>query len=462
MSIIENFVNAANAILWDYVLVIGLVGIGIYFSFRLGFPQITRFGHAAKKVFGGIFKKEESKEGSMSSFQALATSIAAQIGTGNVAGVATAITLGGAGAIFWMWVSAIFGMSTIFVEATLAQKYRERDSDGQLVGGPAYYIKNGLGSKGLAAFFAVALILALGFIGNMVQSNSIADAVSRAFNVPQLGVGVVLAILAGLIFVGGMKRIASFAEFVVPIMAAVYILGTIVVLVVFRENIIVVFRDIFVGAFNPSSIMGGVAGATIRQVVRYGVARGLFSNEAGMGSTPNSHAVADVAHPAEQGLSAMVAVFIDTMLVCTATAIAILATGAHTAGLEGVAVTQEAFNIAFGPIGQKFLAVCLTFFAFTTVVGWYYFGESNVRFLFKGKNSIKIYQLIVLVFIVLGSYQKVDFVWNVADMFNGFMVIPNLIGIFFLLKHAKGILDDYDSQIAKGEKLHFDYTFEKK
>ncbi|MDR7857367.1 sodium:alanine symporter family protein [Tissierella sp.] len=462
MSIIENFVTATNAILWDYILVFGLVGVGIYFSFRLGFPQITRFGYAAKKVFGGIFKKEESKEGSMSSFQALATSIAAQIGTGNVAGVATAITLGGAGAIFWMWVSAFLGMATIFVEATLAQKYRERDADGQLVGGPAYYIKNGLGSKTLAAFFAVALILALGFIGNMVQSNSIADAVSRAFNIPQLGVGVVLAIIAGLIFVGGMKRIASFAEFVVPIMAAVYILGTIVVLIVFREGVLSVLRDIFLGAFNPSAIMGGVAGATIRQVVRYGVARGLFSNEAGMGSTPNSHAVADVAHPAEQGLSAMIAVFIDTMLVCTATAVAILVTGAHTLGLEGVAVTQEAFNIAFGPVGQKFLAVCLTFFAFTTVVGWYYFGESNVRFLFKGKNSIKVYQLIVLAFIVLGSYQKVDFVWNVADMFNGFMVIPNLIGIFLLFKHAKGILDDYDNQIAKGEKLHFDYTFEKK
>lgn len=462
MSMLESFVGFVNGILWDYVLIFGLVGIGIYFSVRLGFPQVTRFGKAAKKVFGGVFKREKSKEGSMSSFQALATSIAAQIGTGNVAGVATAITLGGPGAIFWMWVSAFLGMSTIFVEATLAQKYRETDTDGQLVGGPAYYIKNGLGSKGLASFFAVALIIALGFIGNMVQSNSIADAVSRAFNIPQIAVGFGIAILAGLIFIGGMKRIASFAELVVPLMAAIYILGAIIVMVLYGSNIIPVLKSIIVGAFNPSAILGGAAGVAIKHAVRFGIARGLFSNEAGMGSTPNSHAVADVMHPAEQGLSAMIAVFIDTILVCTATAIVILATGADKAGLEGAAVTQEAFNIAFGPIGQKFLAVCLTFFAFTTVIGWYYFGENNVRFLFKNKNALKVYKVVVLLFIVLGSYQKVSFVWNLADMFNGIMVIPNLIGIFLLYREAKEILLDYDSQVASGEKLHYNYEFENK
>lgn len=460
MNFIEIIVSKVNGILWDYILVFGLVGIGLYFSVRLGFPQVKRFGTAAKRVFGGVFKKEKSKEGSMSSFQALATSIAAQIGTGNVAGVATAISLGGPGAVFWMWVSAFFGMSTIFVEATLAQKYRETDKDGQLVGGPAYYIKNGLGSKGLAVFFAVALIIALGFIGNMVQSNSIADAVSRAFNVPQIAVGICIAIIAGLIFVGGMKRIASFAEMVVPVMAAVYILGSIVVIILFRENIIPVFKNIFIAAFNPGSVAGGAAGIGVQQAVRYGIARGLFSNEAGMGSTPNSHAVADVSHPAEQGLSAMIAVFIDTILVCTATAIVILATGANDLDVVGVGVTQEAFNIAFGPIGQKFLAVCLTFFAFTTVVGWYYFGENNIRFLFKGKNAIRIYQLIVLMFIVLGSYQKVDFVWSLADMFNGIMVIPNLIAIFVLFKESKSMLKDYDDQNEKGVRLKYQYEFQ--
>lgn len=462
MASLEGFVNAVNGILWNSVLLVGLLGIGVYCTISLGFPQLTRFWSAVKQVFGGVFKKEKTEEGSMSSFQALATSIAAQIGTGNVAGVATAISLGGPGAIFWMWVSAFFGMSTIFVEATLAQKFRERDSDGQLVGGPAYYIKNGLGSKAMGAFFAVALILALGFIGNMVQANSIADAVSRAFNIPHIAIGIALAIGAGLIFIGGIKRIASFAELVVPIMALVYILGTIAVIIIFRANIGDVIRSIFVGAFNPQAIFGGAAGMTIARVIRYGVARGLFSNEAGMGSTPNSHAVASVKHPAEQGLSAMVAVFIDTMLVCTATALVILSTGADQLGLQGVAVTQEAFNVAFGPLGGQFLAICLTFFAFTTVVGWYYFGENNVRFLFENKMAIRVYQVIVLMAIVYGSYQKVDLVWNMADMFNGIMVLPNIIGIFFLLKYSKEILRDYDTQLASGKQLSYVYEYEKK
>ncbi len=461
MDSLERIVSFVNSILWDYVLIIGLVGIGILLSIVLGFPQVKRFGKAAKKVFGGVFNKEESKEGSMSSFQALATSIAAQIGTGNVAGVATAIAMGGPGAVFWMWVSAFFGMATIFVEATLAQKYREKDVDGQLVGGPAYYIKNGLKSKGLASFFAIALIVALGFIGNMVQSNSIADAVSRAFNIPNIAVGIAIAIIAGLIFIGGMSRIARFAEMVVPVMAGVYILGTILVAILFRGNIIPTIRAIFVGAFNPQAVLGGALGIGIKQAVRYGVARGLFSNEAGMGSTPNSHAVADVDHPAEQGLSAMIAVFIDTILVCTVTALVILTTGADKLGLTGVAVTQEGFKIAFGPIGQKFLAICLTFFAFTTVVGWYYFGENNVRFLFRGKLAIRVYQIIVLIFLVLGSYQKVDLVWNVADMFNGIMVIPNLIALLLLYKESNNMLRDYDSQVARGEKLHYTYEYEK-
>jgi alanine or glycine:cation symporter, AGCS family len=295
-----------------------------------------------------------------------------------------------------------------------------------------------------------------------VQSNSIADAVSRAFNIPQLAIGVIIAIFAGLIFIGGIKRIASFAEMVVPVMAAVYIIGAFTILVVFRSHIIPTIGNIVVAAFNPQSVLGGAAGITIRQAVRFGIARGLFSNEAGMGSTPNSHAVADVSHPAEQGLSAMVAVFIDTVLVCSATALAILVTGAHNSGFVGVGITQEAFNIAFGPLGEKFLAVCLTFFAFTTVIGWYYFGENNIRFLFKNKNSIRVYQIVVLLFIILGSYQKVDFVWNLADMFNGIMVIPNLIGIFLLLKESKAILQDYDNQTRSGERLHYNYEFQNK
>ncbi|HLR21005.1 MAG TPA: alanine/glycine:cation symporter family protein, partial [Tissierellaceae bacterium] len=433
----------------------------IYISIILKFPQISRFGKASKEVFGGLFSKEEVEEGSLSSFQALATSIAAQIGTGNVAGVATALTTGGPGAIPWMWISAFFGMSTIFAEATLAQKYRERTSDGQLVGGPAYYIRNGLGNKFLAGFFAVSIVLALGFIGNMVQSNSIAGAVSVAFNVPQIVIGIVIAILAALIFMGGMQRIGSFAELVVPIMALLYIVGSIAVLIVFRNNLGQVLQNMFAGAFKPSAAAGGALGYGVQQAVRFGVARGLFSNEAGMGSTPNSHAVANVGHPAQQGLSAMVAVFIDTMIVATVTALSILATGAHeVAGLEGAEITQEAFAIAFGPLGQKFLAVALAFFAFTTIVGWYYFGENNVRFLFKGQGSVRVYQVLVFASIILGSFLGVGLVWDLADMFNGIMAIPNVIALFFLAKYSKEMLNDYDRQIASGEPLHYDYEFE--
>lgn len=452
-----RFVDIMNGILWDYILIFGLVGTGVYISLRLGFPQIKRFGHGCKIVFGGLFNKEEASEGSMSSFQALATSIAAQMGTGNIAGVATAIAMGGPGAVFWMWVSAFFGMGTIFVEATLAQKYRERDRDGQLVGGPAYYIKNGLGSKGLASFFAIALILALGFIGNMVQSNSIADTVQIAFNIPPIVVGIVLAILAGLIFIGGISRIAKFAELVVPVMAVVYIVGGLAVMFMNSGNIVPAFKSIFVGAFNPSAVLGGTAGVTIKHAVRFGIARGLFSNEAGMGSTPNSNAVAEVDHPAEQGLAAMIGVFIDTIIVCTMTALIILTTNAHTLGLAGAAITQEAFNMTFGSVGQKFLAICLASLAFTTIVGWYYFGENNVRFLFKNKNALKVYQAIVLLFLILGSIQKVDFVWNLADLFNGIMVIPNLIALFALFKYSKEILEDYDKQLVRGERLRFNY-----
>ena len=460
MDGLESFIDLVNGILWDYLLVFGLVGVGIYISVSLGFPQIKRFGKAFKSVFGGMFNRKETSEGSMSSFQALATSIAAQIGTGNIAGVATAISMGGPGAVFWMWISAFFGMGTIFVEATLAQKYRERDRDGQLVGGPAYYIKNGLGSKGLAYFFAIAIILALGFIGNMVQSNSIADTLSIAFNVPPIAIGIVIAIFAGLIFIGGMKRIAKFTELVVPIMAAVFIIGGIAVIIANRSMVIPVISDIFVGAFNPTAVLGGAAGVAIKHVVRFGVARGLFSNEAGMGSTPNSHAVAEVDHPAEQGLAAMVAVFIDTFVVCTMTSLLILTTGAHEAGFQGAAITQEAFNITFGTLGQQFLAICLMFFAFTTIVGWYYFGENNVRIMFSNKSAIKVYQIIVLLFLLLGSIQQVDFVWNLADMFNGIMVIPNLIALFVLFKHSKAILKDYDNQLSSGEALHYTYEYQ--
>ncbi|WP_286847857.1 MULTISPECIES: alanine/glycine:cation symporter family protein [Aminobacterium] len=439
-----DIVQGINGILWSYVLIFLLCGTGIYFTFRLKFVQLRKFGDACRHAFGGItlFGEKAGKEG-MSSFQSLATAIAAQVGTGNLAGAATAIASGGPGAIFWMWISAFFGMSTIFAEAVLAQIYKERDVDGQVVGGPAYYISKGFGSKGLAAFFSIAIIIALGFIGNMVQSNSISDAFQTAFNMPSLYVGIGLALLAGLIFFGGISRIASFTEKVVPLMALLYIIGGVIVLVMNIEMLIPAFKMIFVGAFNPRAATGGLIGATVKEAMRYGVARGLFSNEAGMGSTPHAHAVAKVDHPAEQGLMAIIGVFIDTFIVLNITAFVILVTGTLDGQTTGIALTQNAFTNAFGGFGNTFVAICLFFFAFSTVIGWYFFGEANIRYLF-GLKGLTPYRILVMIFIVLGSTLKVDLVWELADTFNGLMVIPNLIAVLGLAKVVSKALNEYD------------------
>lgn len=455
---IEGIVNGVNDILWGYILIYALVGIGIFFTFYLGAPQFIRFGPAVRQVFGRLYKENPTnRDGrSISSFQALAVAISAQVGTGNVAGVATAIMAGGPGAIFWMWMSSLFGMGTIFAEAVLAQHYRE-EHKGKFIGGPAFYISKGLkniigegASKFLAAFFAIAIIIALGFIGCMVQSNSIASSVENAFAIDPFMTGIFLAVVAGLIFIGGISRIANFAQLVVPGMAVIYILCSVFILFNFSEHIIPTFQRIFVGAFNPEALGGGLLGITIKEAIRFGVARGLFSNEAGMGSTPHAHATALVAHPVLQAFTAFIGVFFDTVVVCTSTALIIFLTDADQLGLAGAMVTQQAFQIAFGDIGPKLIAICLTFFAFTTIVGWYYFGESNIRYLSKSTTVLALYRIIVLVFIVLGTLGKVEFVWNLSDMFNGIMVIPNLIALILLRKEVKAILKDYDERRQDG------------
>ncbi len=462
VAMLETVVNTVNEVLWGSVLMYALVGVGIFFTVYLGFPQFLRFGPAVRQLFGKLYKDHPTdRDGrSISSLQALAVAISAQVGTGNVAGVATAIMAGGPGAIFWMWLSAAFGMSTIFSEAVLAQHYR-KEVKGKFIGGPAFYISRGLkarigegASRFLAAFFAIAIILALGFIGTMVQSNSIASAVSNAFALEPLYVGVGIAIMAGLIFIGGIHRIANFAQLVVPIMAVVYILCAIAILFLYHEHIIPTLQHICVGAFDPEAIGGGALGITMKEAIRFGVARGLFSNEAGMGSTPHAHATALVAHPVLQGFTAFIGVFVDTMIVCTSTALIILLTGADQLGLSGAMVTQEAFHLAFGEIGPKLIAICLTFFAFTTIVGWYYFGESNIRYLSSSPHLLSAYRLVVLAFIVAGTLGKVELVWNMSDMFNGIMVLPNLIALILLRKEVKQILSDYDRRRKYGTPLY--------
>lgn len=435
-----KIVVAINGILWGKILIVILVGCGIFFTISLKGIQLRKFSKAFKQAFKGFsLKGEKAGKDGMSSFQSLATAIAAQVGTGNLAGAATAIVSGGPGAIFWMWISAFFGMATIFAEAVLAQLFK-KEVNGHVTGGPAYYLRYGLNSKFLSSFFAVTIVLALGFIGNMVQANSIGTAFESAFHISPLIVGIVLAIISGFIFVGGVARIASFTEKIVPIMAGFYILGGIIILVMMGSSTLDAIRQVFVGAFNPSAVLGGAAGITVKNAIRYGVARGLFSNEAGMGSTPHAHAIAKVDDPTQQGLVAIVGVFIDTFVVLNISAIVIIATGANLSGETGIAVTQKAFETGFGSFGLVFVAIALLFFAFSTIIGWYFFGEANVKYLF-GEKGLTPYRLIVLVFIVLGTCLHVELVWELADMFNGIMVIPNVIGLIGLSKLVKQALE---------------------
>ena len=434
----EGLVGAVNTVLWDYALLFLLVATGIFFTVRLGFIQLRKFGEGMRRLFGGFSMKgaRAGKEG-MSSFQALTTAIAAQVGTGNITGCATALYSGGPGAIFWMWLSAFFGMATIYSEAVLAQRFRTTDADVHVTGGPLYYIRaafRGKFGKFLSGFFAIAIILALGFMGNMVQSNSIGDAFHTAFGIPKLVVGVVVAVIAAFIFLGGVRRIASFTEKIVPIMAFFYIVGCIIILCINHETLLSALRSIFVCAFDPQAVFGGALGLSVREAMRYGVARGLFSNEAGMGSTPHAHAMAKVEKPQDQGIIAMMGVFIDTFVVLTLTALVIISSGMLqpvNGPLQGTALAQAAFNAAFGSFGNAFVAICMLFFAFSTIIGWYFFGEVNVKALF-GKGAVKLYAVIVVVFIVVGSTLKVDLVWSLSDMFNGLMVLPNLIGLLAL------------------------------
>ena len=453
-------VDQMSGFVWNNILLFVLLGAGLYFTVRTGFVQIRHFGRAWNRVFGD-FSLSGSKAGKdgMSSFQALATAIAAQVGTGNIAGCATAIVGGGPGAIFWMWLAAFFGMATIYGEACLAQATKVVDKNGEVTGGPVYYItkafKGGFG-KFLAAFFSVAIILALGFMGNMVQSNSISDAFKTAFGVPAWIIGIAVAVIAAFIFLGGIGRIASFTEKCVPIMAALYLIGGLIILIINYKNVPGAFASIFICAFNPAAIAGGAGGIVVREAIRRGVSRGLFSNEAGMGSTPHAHAIAKVDKPQDQGEVAMIGVFIDTFVVLTMTALVILSTGVLDGrygsnneqivdgvkkAFTGTAVAQAAFADGFSSIGPKFVALCLLFFAFSTIIGWYFFARQNIKYLF-GDKAIVPFTIIVVICIFCGSLLKVDLVWNLSDLFNALMVLPNILALLFLggkiAKFAKG------------------------
>lgn len=444
MDMLLTVVQKINFYLSDYILIALLIGTGLFFTVKTRFVQIRYFPEAMKKAFGGIKLKGGKQKGGLSSFQALATAIAAQVGTGNIVGACGAILIGGPGAIFWMWVIAFFGMATIYAEAVLAQETRIVNEDGTVYGGPVYYIQKafkGRLGKVLAGFFAVASILALGFMGSMVQSNSIGETCSEAFGIPGWTVGIVVALIAGFIFIGGADRIASVTEKIVPVMALMYIVGGLVLLAIRIKNVPESFIMIFRYAFTPNALLGGSIGAALKKAISQGAKRGLFSNEAGMGSTPHAHALAKVEKPHDQGVIAMAGVFIDTFVVLTMTALVVISTlyagdGILSSGAaEGVSkanMAQLAFGSVFGAKGGNiFVAVCLFFFAFSTIISWNLFGKVNAIYLF-GKKSEKIYAVIAVIFTFLGSCLSNDLVWELTDMFNQLMVLPNAVSLLAL------------------------------
>ena len=452
---LNNIFSTLGSYLSNYILIAALLGGGIWFTVSLGFIQVKGFGEGMRRTFGGMFKKgDKAGADGMSSFQALATAIAAQVGTGNIAGAATALAVGGPGAIFWMWIAAFLGMATIYAEAIMAQKYKQVGDDGEVTGGPVYYIRaafSGTFGKALAGIFAVLITLALGFMGNAVQSNSIAAAFNTAFGLPQWIMGAVLAVLALFVFLGGTGRIAKITELIVPVMAAFYIIGSLIVIIFNFKEIPYALHAIVVGAFAPSSIVGGAAGATIKLALTKGVARGLFSNEAGMGSTPHAHAVAKVNHPVEQGFVAMIGVFIDTFVILNLTAFVIITTHSIPTGKTGAELSQYAFSTLYGKGGDIFIAICMFFFAFSTILGWYFFGQANIKYLF-GAKAVKIYSVIVAVCVFLGSLAEVELVWTMQDTFNSLMVIPNILALFALSSVIKKVHDDYFQNFKKNGK----------
>lgn len=434
MQPLTDFLKNINVFIWGNennpaVVALVLLGVSIYLSIGLKLMPWRKIGHGFKLLFSGQADKEH---GEISPFQALMTALSATIGTGNIAGVATAIFLGGPGAVFWMWITALFGMATKYGEALLAVKYRETDVHGKRVGGPMYYIKNGLGKnwKWLAFLFALFGTIAAFGIGNMVQSNSVADALQSNYAIKPLYTGIALAVLVGLVILGGVKRLGQVAGVLVPTMAIAYIVGSLIIIFTHFGLAVEALLLIFNSAFSGTAATGGFAGAAVWAAIRFGVARGVFSNEAGLGSAPIAHAAAQTNDPVRQGMIAMLGTFIDTIIICTMTALVILISGAWTSGETGASLSTLAYGqgIAFG---NHVVAIGLAVFAFTTLLGWSYYGERCAEFIF-GTKSIMPYKILWLLAILTGSLVKIDFVWLLADVMNGFMAIPNLIALILL------------------------------
>ena len=442
-----------NSLVWGPPMIIAIIGVGIYVAIRTRFIQFTKFGLMSKETMGKFFKKQKKAEGDITPFQALSVAMGGTVGVGNIAGVATAIALGGPGAIFWMWISGLLGMGTKFAEVVLGVNYRKREKDGPMVGGPMVYITEGMGEnwKFLAIIFAIFGSLAAFGIGNMVQAHSVADGL-MSFGIPRAITGTVLIVAVGLVTIGGIKRIAQVAMVLVPFMCIMYVLGALFILATQIDKVPAAFSLIFRHAFSPIAVTGGFAGATIRHAIRYGIARGIFSNEAGLGSAPMAHATAITDHPARQGLWGIFEVFVDTIIVCSATALVIIITGAWTSGKSGAPLTMHAFQLVFGTqVGFSLVVLSMVLTAYDTILAWCFYGETCVAYLFK-HGARAIYRLIWLPFTMIGALGKLEAIWSVSDTLNGLMAIPNLIAIIALggvvAKRAKEFL----SQKANGNR----------
>ncbi|WP_053217211.1 alanine/glycine:cation symporter family protein [Virgibacillus senegalensis] len=421
-----DMINTISGYVWGPPLLILLVGTGIYLTLRLGFLQIRSLPYALKLAFSPS-KQDKKSTGDISHYQALTTAMAATIGTGNIAGVATAVVLGGPGAVFWMWITAVFGMATKYAEAILAVKYRVTNSNGEMAGGPMYYLEKGLKAKWLGVLFALFGAVAAFGIGNMVQANSVADVLETSFSIPTWITGVILTVLVFLVIIGGIKSIGKVTSFFVPIMAAFYVLGGLAIIIMNIDLVPSALGTIFSDAFTGSALGGGLLGT----VIRYGVARGVFSNEAGLGSAPIAAAAARTDYPGRQALVSMTQVFIDTILVCSITGLTIVMAGQYTGGLDGADLTSESFGVFLGSTGTYIVAIGIIFFAFSTLVGWSYYGEKCIGYLINDK-AIPIYRIVFVLAVFVGSVAALDIVWGIADIMNGLMAFPNLIGLLGL------------------------------
>lgn len=426
MEFIGKLIDGANSFLWGPPLLILIVGTGIYLTFRLGFLQFSKLPYALRLAFGRRHQDRKSR-GDISHYEALTTALAATVGTGNIAGVATAVVLGGPGAVFWMWITAFFGMATKYAEAILAIKYRRESADGTMSGGPMHYIERGMGWKWLAVAFAVFGSVAAFGIGNLVQSNSVAAAVTSTFGIPAWITGLVLAVFTGIVIIGGIRSIGRVTAFFVPIMALIYVIGGLVIIVMNLHLLPGAIGLIFKDAFTGSAVAGGAIGA----VIRWGVARGVFSNEAGLGSSPIAAAAARTDHPARQALVSMTQVFIDTIIICSITGIVLVMAGQYAGGLTGAALTSASFESFLGSAGSYIVSLGIILFAYSTVLGWSYYGEKCFAYLF-GDRSILIYRIVFVVMVFVGAVAALELVWNFADMMNGLMAIPNLIALIAL------------------------------